>query len=58
MKIKEKEVINKMTEQAQELIDNDIEKEESFQAEELNEDNDLVGLDKIEFPEMNFDLSF
>ena len=54
--MKEKEVLKKMTEQAQEIIDNE-EKEESFIAEELNQDNDLVGLDKMEFPEMNFDLN-
>ena len=39
---------------AEELINNT----EEFQAEELNQDNDLVGLDKMEFPEMNFDLNF
>jgi len=43
---------------AEELINNAEEKEESFESEELNQDFDLVGLDKMEFPEMKFDLGF
>ncbi len=46
-----------MTEQAQEIIDNE-EKEDQFETPELNQkDVDLVGVDKMEFPEMNFEMN-
>ncbi len=46
-----------MNEQAQEIIDNS-EMEDQFETPELNQDNDLVGLPTMEFPEMNFNLNF
>lgn len=46
-----------METETQELID---EAEEDYLdlTEEVNQENDLVGLPKMEFPEMNFDLDF